>query len=279
MAAAEIAVIGGSGFYRWLDGAEEVSPSTPYGRPSGPIAVGTVAGRGVAFIARHGVRHEVPPHAVNSRANLWALRELGVRRVIGPCAVGSLRADVGPGDLLVLDQMMDRTWGRADTYLEGEVVEHVSFADPYCPDLRAALVRAAGAGGVAPRVGHRWGGGAVHDRGTVVVVQGPRFSTRAESRWYSSAGVDVINMTQYPEAYLARELGLCYAGLALVTDRDVGVEGHPDHAPVTMEAALAVLAANVDHTRRLLETAIPEIPPSAGCGCEAGGAPSLRRRS
>jgi 5'-methylthioadenosine phosphorylase len=286
VASAEIAVIGGSGFYRWLDGAEEVSPSTPYGRPSGPIAVGTIAGRGVAFIPRHGVRHEVSPHGVNSRANLWALRELGVRRVIGPCAVGSLRADVGPGDLLILDQLMDRTWGRADTYLEGEVVEHVSFADPYCPELRVALLGAAtGAtgsperAGSGPLTGRHWIGGAVHDRGTVVVVQGPRFSTRAESRWYSSAGVDVINMTQYPEAYLARELGLCYAGLALVTDRDVGIEGDPDRAPVTMEAALAVLAANVDHTRTLLEAAIPRIPVSTGCGCEAGGAPSLRRRS
>jgi 5'-methylthioadenosine phosphorylase len=269
VASAEIAVIGGSGFYRWLDGAEEVSPSTPYGDPSGPIAVGTVAGRGVAFVARHGVGHEVPPHAVNSRANLWALRELGVRRVIGPCAVGSLRADVGPGDVLVLDQLMDRTWGRADTYLEGEIVEHVSFADPYCPELRSALAGAASA---------RWPGGAVHDRGTVVVVQGPRFSTRAESRWYAAAGVDVIGMTQYPEAYLARELGLCYAGLALVTDRDVGAEDDPGAAPVTMEAVLAVLAANVDHTRTLLEAAIPRIPASTGCGCEAGGAPSLRWR-
>jgi 5'-methylthioadenosine phosphorylase len=314
MASAEIAVIGGSGFYRWLDGAEELTPSTPYGPPSGPISVGTVGGRGVAFVARHGVRHEVPPHAVNSRANLWALRDLGVRRVIGPCAVGSLRADAGPGDLLVLDQLIDRTWGRADTYLEGEVVEHVSFADPYCPELRAALVRAARGSAGAPvragtadstgspgsagapgqagtgdstgspgstsgvRAGFRWGGGAVHDRGTVVVVQGPRFSTRAESRWYSSAAVDVINMTQYPEAYLARELGLCYAGLALVTDRDVGVEGDPDRAPVTMEAAMAVLAANVDHTRSLLETAIPEVPVAAACACQAGGAPSLRLR-
>jgi 5'-methylthioadenosine phosphorylase len=281
MASAEIAVIGGSGFYRWLDKAEEVSPSTPYGPPSGPISIGAVGGRGVAFVARHGVRHEVPPHAVNSRANLWALRELGVRRVIGPCAVGSLRADAGPGDLLILDQLIDRTWGRADTYLEDEVVEHVSFADPYCPELRAALVRVAGSAPVpgstaGSRPAFRWPGGNVHARGTVVVVQGPRFSTRAESRWYSAAGVDVINMTQYPEAYLARELGLCYAGLALVTDRDVGVEGDPDHAPVTMEAALAVLAANVDHTRNLLEAAIPEIPVAAGCACQTSGAPSLR---
>jgi 5'-methylthioadenosine phosphorylase len=272
---AEIAVIGGSGFYRWLDRAEEVWPATPYGQPSGPISVGTVGGRGVAFLARHGVGHEVAPHAVNSRANLWALRDLGVRRVIGPCAVGSLRANIGPGDLVVLDQLMDRTWGRADTFLEGEVVEHVSFADPYCFELRAALLGVASGSGGGFRGG--WPGGAVHERGTVVVVQGPRFSTRAESRWYGAAGVDVINMTQYPEAYLARELGLCYAGLALVTDRDVGVEGDPDGAPVTMEGALAVLAANVDHTRTLLEAAIPAIPEGAGCACSAGGAPSLRR--
>jgi 5'-methylthioadenosine phosphorylase len=269
---AEVAVIGGSGFYRWLDDAVEVTPSTPYGALSGPIAVGTVAGRSVAFISRHGPRHQVAPHLVNARANLWALRELGVRRVIGPCAVGSLRPDIGPGDLVVLDQLVDRTWGRQDTYLEGEAVEHVSFADPYCPELRAALV------GVA--AGHNragWRGGRCHERGTAVVVQGPRFSTRAESRWYQAAGVDVINMTQYPEAYLARELGLCYAGLALVTDRDVGIEGDANARPVTMEAALAVLADNVEHTRALLASAIPAIPVERGCACAAGGAPSLRR--
>jgi 5'-methylthioadenosine phosphorylase len=270
---AEIAVIGGSGFYRWLDRATEVTPSTPFGAPSGPIAVGRVAGRDVAFLARHGSGHSVPPDRINSRANLWALRELGVQRIIGPCAVGSLQHGIGPGDLVILDQLLDRTWGRADTFLDGTAVEyaveHVSFADPYCAELRSVFARVAG---------EAWPAGQVHPRGTAVVVQGPRFSTRAESRWYSSAGIDVINMTQYPEAYLARELGLCYSGLALVTDRDTGVEGDPDQPAVTMEAALAVLAANVDHTRALLEAAIPEIPAPAGCGCHAGGAPSLRRR-
>ncbi len=200
MASAEVAVIGGSGFYRWLDGAEELTPSTPYGPPSGPISVGTVGGRGVAFVARHGVRHEVPPHAVNSRANLWALRELGVRRVIGPCAVGSLRADAGPGDLLVLDQLIDRTWGRADTYLEGEVVEHVSFADPYCPELRAALVRAArgsaGASGAAALLGvARLSRGAGHGgpsgslgsaAGSVPVSGGGAAPSTIGGRWWSS---------------------------------------------------------------------------------------------
>jgi len=243
VAYAEVAVIGGSGFYRFLDGASEVSADTPYGEPSGPLTVGSVGRRAVAFLPRHGTKHHVPPHRINARANLWALRDLGVRRIIGPCACGSLRSDIGPGDLVVLDQLVDRTWARNDTYLDGPHVDHVSFADPYCPEIRQALITAATDEG-------QWPAGAVHARGTVVVVQGPRFSTRAESRWYAGAGIDVINMTQYPEAYLARELGLCYSGVALVTDRDVGVEGDPDIEPVTMEAAMAVLAANVDRTRR-----------------------------
>ena len=165
---------------------------------------------------------------------------------------------------------------REGTYLDGDVVEHVSFADPYCPELHSILAHTAGPGDGDAAAG--WSGGSVHQHGTVVVVQGPRFSTRAESRWYQAAGIEVINMTQYPEAYLARELGLCYAGLALVTDRDVGVEGDPSIAPVTMEAALAVLAANVDHTRNLLAAAIPDIPTDASCSCADGGAPSLRLR-
>ena len=267
---AEIAVIGGSGFYRFLDDVRETAVVTPYGSPSSPIAVGSVGGRTVAFISRHGTDHAIPPHRINSKANLWALRELGVKRVVGPCATGSLRVDIAPGDLVVLGQLLDRTWGRDDTFLHGPAVDHVSFADPYCPELSAVLAGAAAAPG-------GWPGGRVHTDGSVVVVQGPRFSTRAESRWYSDAGLDVINMTQYPEAYLARELGMCYSGVALVTDRDVGIEGDPSVEPVTMDAALAVLAANVEHTRALLLAAIPEIPVRPGCGCDAGGAPSLAR--
>jgi len=268
MATAEIGVIGGSGFYRYLDDASEVSTDTPYGEPSGPLTVGRVGDRTVAFLPRHGPSHQVPPHRINSRANLWALREMGVRRVIGPCASGSLQPCLGPGDLVILDQLIDRTWDRGDTYLHGPHVDHVSFADPYCPELRAALIDAATGS---------WPGGDVYPTGTVVVVQGPRFSTRAESRFYAGAGIDVINMTQYPEAYLARELGLCYSGVALVTDRDIGIEGDPDSRPVTMQEALAVLAANVDHTRALLAAAIPAIPLEPACECQAGGAPSLAR--
>ncbi len=308
VATAEIAVIGGSGFYRFLDDASEVSLDTPYGTISGPVTIGRLGDRSVAFLARHGPEHHLPPHGINARANLWALRELGVRRVFGPCASGSLQAAIAPGDLVVLDQLVDRTWGRPDTYLEGASVDHVGFADPYCPELRAALIGAAGAGGggaaaagvagagagagggtaaggaagagaagAGPDRPSGWAGGSVHRSGTVVVIQGPRFSTRAESRWYAQTGIDVINMTQYPEAYLARELGLCYAGVALVTDRDVGVEDDPDNPPVTMEAAMEVLRANVDHTRALLGAAIPAVPIEASCGCRAGGAPSLVR--
>lgn len=268
MSSAEIAIIGGSGFYRFLDDTTEVELDTPFGPPSGPVTVGRVGGRSVAFLARHGSRHHLAPHAVNYRANLWALRQLGVRRVIGPCAVGSLQAHIGPGDLVVLEQLLDRTWGRPDTFVDGPQVDHVSFADPYCSELSGVLAGTAGAPG-------GWPGGRVHTGGSVVVIQGPRFSTRAESRWYARAGFDVINMTQYPEAYLARELGLCYAGVALVTDRDAGVDGDPTVGAVTIEAALEVLAANVEHTRALLAAAIPAIPAEPSCSCRSGGAPSL----
>lgn len=266
---AEVGVIGGSGFYELLDDAIEVAPETPYGPASSPVAIGHIGETRVAFIARHGIRHTLPPHRINFRANLWALRDLGVRRVIGPCAVGSLRPEIRPGDFMVLDQLVDRTWGRPDTFLDGPVVEHVAFADPYCDELSSVVVDAAG-----PEI-------TIHPRGTVAVINGPRFSTRAESTWFRRAGWDVVNMTQFPEVYLARELGLCYAGLALVTDYDTGVEGD-DRAPgaggpaVTMEAVLAVLADNVQRTRRLLFDAIPAIPAGFTCTCADSGAPSLR---
>lgn len=261
---AEIAVIGGSGLYSYLRETEAVTVDTPYGPPSAPVAVGVLGGRRVAFLPRHGVHHELPPHRVNYRANLWALRELGVRRVIGPCAVGSLRPDRHPGDLVVLDQLVDRTSGRCDTYIDGPVVDHVSFADPYCPELSDRLATAAA-------------GYPVHRGGTVVVIQGPRFSTRAESRWFRLAGWDVVNMTQYPEAYLARELGLCYAGLASVTDYDTGVEGDHSVAAVTHDSVQAVLAAGTATIRAVLSALIPDLPAVAGCDCASGGAPSLRR--
>lgn len=202
-----IGVIGGSGFYTFFEeGARSVEVDTPYGAPSAPITVGEVGEHAVAFLPRHGVAHEFSPHAVPYRANMWALRALGVRRIFGPCAVGSLTPDLGPGATVVPDQLVDRTIGRADTYFDSGGI-HVEFADPYCPTLRRAAL-----------------GPGVTDGGTMVVVQGPRFSTRAESRWYARQGFSLINMTGYPEAVLARELEMCYAAIALVTDLDAGID-------------------------------------------------------
>ncbi|APE33288.1 methylthioadenosine phosphorylase [Nocardia mangyaensis] len=232
-----LAVIGGSGFYDFFDAdATHIEVDTPYGAPSAPIAIGEVDGRLVAFLPRHGKQHEFAPHTLPYQANLWALRSLGVRRVFAPCAVGSLRADWGPGTVVVPDQLVDRTSGRPQTYFDGGGV-HVSFADPYCDDLRAAAVRAAGPKAGAER-DHAGPSGAppsdtaksagddlrVEDSGTMVVVQGPRFSTRAESRWFAGQGWDLVNMTGHPEAVLARELEMCYAAVALVTDLDAGLE-------------------------------------------------------
>ncbi|MEO7837532.1 MAG: S-methyl-5'-thioadenosine phosphorylase [Acidimicrobiales bacterium] len=253
---AEIGVFGGSGFYNFVDDADRVAVHTPYGAPSAPLTIGTVEGRSVAFLPRHGLHHELPPHRVNYRANVWAMRELGVNRIIGPCAVGSLQPHVRPGEFVLCDQLVDRTSGRADTFFDGGVVGHTSFADPYCPELRQSLLAAAGESGIT-----------AHPTGTVVVIQGPRFSTRAESAWYRSAGWEVINMTQYPEAYLARELGICYATVALVTDFDTGLEGVDGIEPVTMDEVFGVLAENVERSRDLLFAAIPRMAPERACSC------------
>jgi 5'-methylthioadenosine phosphorylase len=244
-----IGVFGGSGFYEFLDDVEELTVDTPFGKPSAAIRVGQIEGKQVAFMPRHGDKHEHPPQRVNFRANVWAMREAGVRRIIGPCACGSLQPDLHPGTFVVADQFVDRTSARADTFYDDRTV-HASAADPYCPELRQILADEAEALGIE-----------VRRAGTVVVIQGPRFSTRAESRWFSSMGWTVVNMTQYPEAWLARELELCYATVALVTDYDVGLEGMPDVEPVSAEAAFRVFAENLSRLRDLLFRAIPRIGP------------------
>jgi 5'-methylthioadenosine phosphorylase len=254
-----VGVFGGSGFYEFLDDVTTVAVHTPYGPPAAPVAIGAVGGRRVAFLPRHGAHHELPPHRVNFRANVWAMREVGVTRLLGPCAAGSLQPSVKPGEFVVCDQLVDRTAGRSrDTYIDGGVAGHLSFADPYCPELRQVAVEAARAERIT-----------VHERGTVVVIPGPRFSTRAESHYYRRQGWEAINMTQYPEAYLARELGICYAGIALITDYDTGVEGDEGISPVTMDEVFAVLRANVERTRALLFRAIPAIPEQRACACGA----------
>jgi 5'-methylthioadenosine phosphorylase len=256
-APARVGVFGGSGFYRLLEDVEQVEVDTPYGRPSDRISVGELDGARVAFLPRHGARHTLPPAAINYRANLWAMKDLGVERVIAPSAAGSLQARVEPGDFVVCDQFVDRTWGRADTFHEsGPRVAHVSPADPYCPVLRELAVRTGREQGVT-----------VHERGTVVVIQGPRFSTRAESRWFSSMGWEVINMTQYPEVVLARELELCYVNVSLITDYDVGLEGSTEVRPVSVSEVEKVFASNNDRVRQLILALVPRLPAERSCPC------------
>ncbi|NLE78784.1 MAG: S-methyl-5'-thioadenosine phosphorylase [Rhodococcus sp.] len=236
---ADLAVIGGSGFYSFFENAEEVALETPYGRPSGPITIGDVAGRRVAFFPRHGPGHEFAPHTIPYRANLWALRMLGVRQVFAPCAAGGLTPELGPGAMVVPDQLVDRTSGRTQTYFDGGGV-HVSFADPYCPELRASALKTG-----------------VHDGGTLVVIEGPRFSTRAESQWFARQGWSLVNMTGHPEAVLARELEMCYATIALVTDVDAGIEVG---SGVRSVDAFAELQRHLEPWKDLVRTAIADAP-------------------
>jgi 5'-methylthioadenosine phosphorylase len=256
---ADLGVIGGSGFYEFLEGAERVSVDTPFGAPSDDVVVGEVEGRRVAFIARHGQGHRFPPHLVNYRANLWALRSVGVRQVLAPCAVGSLKPELGPGAIVVPDQVVDRTWGRAHTvYADEGPVVHVAFADPYCPRGREVVVGAARASGKE-----------VAEAGTLVVINGPRFSSKGESAWHQQMGWSIIGMTAMPEAAIARELAMCFTTIALVTDHDAGVGGAE---VVTHEEVLRVFAKNVDGLKSLLRKAIEAMPAAkpdetATCSC------------
>ena len=253
MSTAEIGVFGGSGFYSFLEPTETVDVDTPYGEPSAPPVVGEVGGRRVAFIPRHGVHHQYPPHRINYRANLWAMKELGVQRILGPNACGSLQEHVKPGDFVLCDQLVDRTRARLNTFYDGPATTHISFADPYCPTMRETVVAKGRELGIT-----------MHERGTVVVIEGPRFSTRAESAWFKAAGWEVINMTQYPEALLARELEICYANISLITDYDVGLEGIP---PVTNDEVVRVFNENNAKLRDLLFAVIPALPAERDCPC------------
>ncbi|HEY7477551.1 MAG TPA: S-methyl-5'-thioadenosine phosphorylase [Actinomycetota bacterium] len=249
----EIGVFGGSGFYAFLDDPEEIALETPYGDPSAPVTVGTIGGRRVAFLPRHGVDHRFPPHVVPYRANVWAMKELGVTRLFGPSAAGSLRREIPPGTFVISDQAIDQTKGRPSTFYDGPETTHVSFADPYCPVLRATLIDAAAELDIQHRA-----------TGTMVVIEGPRFSTRAESKMFTQLGGDVIGMTQFPEVTLARELEICFANVALVTDFDVGVDDIP---PVSHAEVLRVFSENIDGLRELLVAAIPRIPDERTCPC------------
>jgi len=251
MGRAEVGIFSGSGLYTLLEAAEEVKVDTPYGAPSDLITLGEIEGRKVAFLPRHGKRHQYPPHTIPYRANLWAMKSLGVTRILAPCVVGSLQPHIKPGDIVVCDQFVDRTRGRRDTFYDGPVATHIPTADPYCPELRSIVIGSA----EALRLN-------VHPRGTVVVIQGPRFSTKAESLWFKGQGWEVINMTQYPEVVLARELEMCYVNISLVTDYDVWREER-----VSAEEVQRVSAENLEKVKKLIHSVIPHIPASRSCPC------------
>ncbi len=247
--AADIGVFGGSGFYSLLENVQEIQVDTPYGPPSDAVFLAELDGKRVAFLPRHGRRHSIAPHAINYRANLWVMKELGVRFIISPCAAGSLQAHVKPEDFVVCDQYVDRTTGRKDTFYDGPNVYHVSSADPYCPKLRRLAIDIIKEHGIT-----------VHETGTVVVIQGPRFSTKAESRWFTSAGWEVINMTQYPEAYLALELGMAVVNIALITDYDAGLVADSEIAPVRQDEVYAVFLKNAARIKSVVLELIQRIP-------------------
>lgn len=254
---ADVGVIGGSGLYDpgILEDTVEVKVYTPYGEPSDFIVVGRLGERRVAFLPRHGRGHRIPPHRINYRANIWALKSLGVKWVISVSAVGSLREDYRPGDLVVPDQFIDMTKKREYTFFDGGVVAHVGMADPFCEQLRRMLVD------TGRSLGYR-----VHDRGTYICIEGPRFSTRAESRvWREVFKADIIGMTLVPEVNLACEAQLCYATLALVTDYDVWAE-----RPVTAEEVTRVMKENTEKAKKLLYELIPRLPEEPSpemCSC------------
>ena len=244
---AEIGVFGGSGFYALLDDVREVKVDTPYGPPSDSFFLANVGGRRVAFLPRHGRRHTIPPHRINYRANVWAMRSLGVKAVISPCAAGSLQPHVKPGDFVLCDQFVDRTRGRADTFFDGPVVTHLSAADVYDPELRRIALEVCREHGID-----------VHERGTIVIINGPRFSTKSESKWFSDAGWEVISMTQYPEAYLCRELGMAVVNISLITDYDAGViEGTN---AVDARSVLEVFAQNAERIQKVVLEMIGRFP-------------------
>jgi len=253
MDTADIAVIGGTGVYdiQMLNNPYEAQIDTPYGKPSDAITIGSFNGLKIAFLPRHGKKHSIPPHKLNFRANIWALKQLGVKRIIAAAAVGSLREDVKPGDFLIPDQFIDRTHGRSSTFFDGDKVAHISVAEPFCPELSRTVFETGKNKGYS-----------MHDKGTVVVINGPRFSTKAESKYYKNTGADIINMTIVPECILTREAEICYACIATVTDYDTFSE-----KPVNVEDVIKVLHENSLKTKDLVKDVLAKIPAERNCKC------------
>lgn len=256
MIKADIGIIGGSGFYDLAEKLQEIKVETPYGSPSDLIAVGKVADKKVAFLPRHGKNHTIPPHLINYRANIWALKSLGVKQILTSHAVGSLQTNYKPGDFVVFDQFVDRTRGRPDTYYDGQLVTHISTAFPYCPELRRLAIKQLKIMKLP-----------YHSKGTVVVIQGPRFSTAAESSWFTKMGWDAVNMTEYPEVALARELEVCYLAIGLVTDYDSGIVTEGKVEPVTTTEIVKNFHLNIEKIKSVLKSLLTEVTPKRGCPC------------
>ena len=244
---ADIGIFGGSGLYSFLENVEEATVETPYGSPSDSIFLGEHAGKKIAFLPRHDRQHRIPPHKINYRANVWAFKELGCSSVICPCAAGSLQTEYKPGDFAIADQWVDRTKAREDTFFDGPIATHVSPAEPYTPELRQFAIEAARQNDIP-----------VHDGGTVVVINGPRFSSKAESEWFHKMGWQIINMTQYPEAHLVREAGMACVNISLITDYDSGA--HSGTEPVSHAEVIKVFGQNIENLRKLLFSLIEKIP-------------------
>jgi 5'-methylthioadenosine phosphorylase len=253
---AQIGIIGGSGFYSLAENLEETKVHTPYGATSTSIAIGTIGKYKVAFLARHSKTHDLPPHKINFRANIWALHSLGVRQILATSACGSLQSRLAPGDLVILDQFVDRTRGRQDTFFESSAVTHVSSAYPYCPTLSRSLYK------TGKKLKY-----VIHPKGTIVVINGPRFSTLAESLWFTKMGWDVVGMTQYPEAILARELEICYCSVGVVTDWDVGIVARKKTKPVSAEIVLKNFSSNIDKIKKLFLAVMKDLPDHRQCSC------------
>lgn len=256
---ASVALIGGTGFYQFLDGGKEVVLDTPYGKPSAPITITSVEGRNVAFLPRHGRNHDYLPSDVPYQANLWALRELGVRQVVAFNTVGSLQRSYRKGDFVLVDQFVDRTRRRKDTLFSGGQAAHISSATPYCDRMRQLSAEALSDADAT-----------VHPSGTVVVIEGPRFSTAAESRWFSTQGWHLVNMTQYPEVVLARELELCYMNLSYITDYDVAaaeVAGDEEAEKVSHAGVLSAFSADSERVAGMVRRIVGELPTEFDCSC------------
>ena len=253
---AEIGIIGGSGLYSLLENPHEAELTTKYGKPSSAVSVGEIDGRKVAFIARHGKKHTIPPHKVPYRANIEAFAQLGVTRVVTTNAIGSFIKAYKPGDFVFMDQFINMTHSREDTFYDKDEVVHISTAHPYCDVLRKHAIEVAKKQNIA-----------FHETGTIVVVNGPRFSTKAESKLFSAMGAQVINMTQYPEVALAREKEMCYAGIGMVTDYDAGLDGVNGIVPVSHAEVARTFANNIEKVKRLIYGLIPEVPQKRTCAC------------